>query len=228
MRGSGDQRLLAGSGRGQRDGPDVRVRGTGYRLAVALGVAVQTGWRRVALLVVAVLVLVPGVLSLGRIPGAEPVRGMTGAAGFHHRVGTAQDAYGEDEPVRLSYEVCRTRPWPARTLSGQVPVIAEFRILDQAGGVVADTSHRSHTLLLTSVRWWPGQCRSVASEWDQRYWNQHPPDEQEQRRAGTPRRGERVEPGTYRFEVRWDVSVGDEPDDLMSDAITTDTFELLP
>jgi hypothetical protein len=193
-----------------------------------MGMAVQTGWRRVALLVVAVLVLAPVVLSLGRMPGADPVRGMSGVAGFHQRAGTDQDAYGEDEPVRLSYEVCRTRPWPARTPSGQAPVITEFRILDPAGDVVADTSHRGYTLLLSSVRWWPGQCRSVASEWDQRYWNQHPPDGQEQRRAGTPRRGERVEPGTYRFEVWWDVSPGDELDDLRSDAITTDMFELLP
>jgi hypothetical protein len=103
---------------------------------------VAAGRRRVALIVVAVLVLAPVMLALGRVPGADPVRGTNGVAGFHQRVGTDLEAYEEDEPVLLTYEVCRARPWPTRVASGHVPVVAEFRIVDQTGGVVADTSHR--------------------------------------------------------------------------------------
>ena len=78
-------------------------------------------------------------------------------------------------------------------------------------------------------RWWPGQCRTATSEWDQRRWNQDPPGDKEQRQEeGLPVRHDRVEPGSYRFEVWWDTWHGEEPDELTPDPITTDTFELRP
>jgi hypothetical protein len=190
--------------------------------------AVAAGHGRIALIVIALLLLAPVVLALGRIPGADPVRGANAVAGFHQRVGTDHDMYGPDEPVLMTYEVCRTRPWPTQVASGHAPVITEFRIVDQTNRVVADTGHRVYPMVLIPVRWWPGQCRSVEQEWDQRYWNQHPREGEEQHHRGAPIRRDRVEPGIYRFEVWWNVSATDEAGDQVPDPITTETFELRP
>jgi hypothetical protein len=105
---------------------------------------------------------------------------------------------------------------------------AEFRVLDERGGVVADTTHRGSILLLGTTHWWPGQCRSVDLEWGQHRWNQEQPDPEEQQYGGVPVRGERVEPGVYRFEVWWEVSPGGEPDDRAPEPIETAPFVLEP
>lgn len=74
--------------------------------------------------------------------------------------------------VRLTFTVCRTRPWPTVTSSGnRTQVGYEWRVLADDGEVVADNLHEARTLDLFSVWWLPGQCRSGHDDWDQRYWN---------------------------------------------------------
>jgi hypothetical protein len=171
------------------------------------------------------LALVVGALALARVPGAERVEGHPGLSGFRQQAVANQERYDEGQPVELTYRVCRSRPWSAATNSG---FSAEWRVVDEQGEVVADTSHRVYPAVLIPVRWWPGQCRSVEYEWDQRYWNQHRREGEEQHQRGLPVRRDRVEPGVYRFEVWWDGSPGGEPDELTPDPILTDSFELRP
>ena len=186
-------------------------------------------WRRWSvgrlLPVAVVFAFAIGALVLARVPGTQPVEGHPGLSGFRQQGTVDQEGYDEGEPVELTYRVCRSRPWRTTTNSG---FLAEWRVVDEHGEVVADTTHRVYPAVLIPVGWWPGQCRSVEYVWDQRYWNQHPPDDEEERQAGLPIRRDRVDPGTYRFEVWWNASPDREPDDLMPDAITTGAFELRP
>ncbi|HVM14721.1 MAG TPA: hypothetical protein VM287_10390 [Egibacteraceae bacterium] len=162
-----------------------------------------------ALLFALVLVLIL-VLMGTRVLGAEPVRG--DMAGFHHQAETDRDSYEEGDPVRLTFTVCRTRPWPAVTSSsGMTQVLYDWRVLDDDGEVVADNLHAVRTLELFSVWWLPGQCRSGHDDWDQRYWNREDQPVHGGALLGVPQRGERVEPGTYRFKVRWHTARGGDP-----------------
>jgi hypothetical protein len=151
------------------------------------------------LLVTLVLLLAIGVAVLAT--AGEAVTRDGSASGFRQFADTDRTAYADGEPVRMTYRVCWARPWPTTTSStGGSDVFIGFRVLDDSGEVVADTSHTVHTLELRIVTWLPGQCRSVDREWNQRYWNQA---ERTGGPLGVPVEGERVLPGSYRFEVWW-------------------------
>jgi hypothetical protein len=176
-----------------------------------------------AIVLFVVLLTSPLAVAWARTSGGEQVAGHPVVAGFRQSAEVDGETYTENEPVVLTYRVCRSRPWPTTTSSpGRVSegsLVAEFRVLDDQGDVVADTSHRGYVLALSQSWWWPGQCRSVDLEWDQRFWNQ--PDSPEPDVAGSPVRGDRVEPGRYRFEVWWVTSRGDEHDEQVPEPIET-------
>lgn len=117
------------------------------------------------------------------------------------RLRCAHPLVAQGDPVRLTFTVCRTRPWPTVTSSGnRTQVGYEWRVLADDGEVVADNLHEARTLDLFSVWWLLGQCRSGHDDWDQRYWNRDDQPVHDGALLGGPQRGERVEPGTYRFQ----------------------------
>jgi hypothetical protein len=102
------------------------------------------------------------------------------------------------EPVRFTIRVCSSSLLPMRTDDGK----PSWQITDEAGEVVADSSHQVFTLELKTLTWSPRQCRDAASvEWDQREWNQRAAEGDEM--GGVPRRGDRVPPGRYELTARW-------------------------
>jgi hypothetical protein len=178
----------------------------------------------VTLTLLTALLVAPFAVAWARTPGGEPVAGHPGIAGFRQSAEVDRGTYAEDDSVILTYRVCRSRPWPTRTNSSfQV----EFRVVDEAAGrVVADTTHRIHPLMLVPLWWWPGRCRTAEPVWDQHVWNQEPAEEGAV--LGGPVRGDRVEPGSYRFEVWWEASAGGEPDEQVPDPIVTAPFDIVP
>lgn len=185
---------------------------------------------RVAVVVLLlVLSVLPVGVAWGRTSGGSAVAGHPGIAGFRQSAEVDRDRYEEGDAVVLTYRVCRSRPWPTRTNSPPMgSPAAEFRVVDDRGEVVADTTHRVYILSLGTTAWWPGQCRSVDLEWDQHRWNQDDPDDEEMKVVGSPVRGERVEPGAHRFEVWWLVSSGGEPDEQLPEPIETAPLVLEP
>lgn len=183
---------------------------------------------RPAVVLLLVLLTLPAGVAWGQTLGGAAVVGHPGIAGFRQSAEVDQARYEEGERVVLTYRACRSRPWPTVTNSPAGPLAAEFRVVDERGEVVADTTHQGYILSLGTTRWWPGQCRSMDLVWDQHRWNQDPPDEEEQQYGGVPVRRDRVEPGTYRFEVWWHVSAGGEPDEQLPELIETDPFVLEP
>lgn len=106
--------------------------------------------------------------------------------------------YQPGDPVPFSLSVCSASLLPMRTEDGK----PSWRITNEAGDVVANSSHQVFTLELKTLSWAPRQCRRVLSvEWDQREWNQRAlePDEP----AGVPRRGDIVPAGEYELEAVW-------------------------
>jgi hypothetical protein len=178
----------------------------------------------------AMLVMIPVAAAGAREPGGAPLEGRPGLSGFRQSAAVDQDTYDEGEAVVLDSRVCPSRPWPTWTNSPtQGPLRAEFRVLDDEGEVVADTTHQGYLLVLYLNRWWPGQCRSGQLMWDQHYWNQEDFDpERDGDVLGVSVRGDRVEPGAYRLEVWWVASPCDEPDDLAPEPIETSPFVLEP
>ncbi len=182
-------------------------------------VVARRPWTVGLLVVVGVAVVLLG----SRIVGAAPVRGAV--AGFHQKAETERASYEDSEPVRVTFSVCRTRPWPTITRSGgRTTLLYDWRIFDADSRVVADTSHRVRTSDLLQAFWWPGQCRAAQDEWDQRYWNQ-----EDRRRdvVGVPVKGDRVPPGEYRFEVRWQAARWDNPPTPQA-PVETQPFRLEP
>jgi hypothetical protein len=155
-----------------------------------------------------IIVVVAVFLALlgARMVGAEPVRG--DVTGFHQRVQTDHATYALGETVHVTYTVCRTHPWPARTASTSgMNALAQWQVVDEAGPVVAGRVHGRGTLEGRTARWFPGQCRRVEF-----WWNQHPRDV-ENRDPSAPGDDDVVPPGSYRVEVWWltgpvDVSFG--------------------
>lgn len=184
------------------------------------------GRRRMGAVVVVLLVLlaIPVGAAAARVPTGEPVAGHPGLDGFRHDVQVDRESYEPTVPVVLTYRVCRSRPWPTQTNSA---FTAEFRVIDEQGEVVADTTHRIYPQVLIPVWWAPGQCRSVEHEWDQQLWNQESADNATVA-AGSPVRGERAVPGSYRFEVWWLASAGSEPDEQVPEPIVSASFVLEP
>lgn len=181
----------------------------------------------IALLVI--LLASPLAVAWTRTSGGEPVNGQPGIAGFRHSAETDRETYEKSETVVLTYRVCRSRPWPTTTNPAwpDRSLTAAFRVVSAQGEVVADTTHRGGILSMARPpRWWPGQCRSVDFEWDQHLWNQ--PDFEDPDVAGEPVRGDRVEPGNYRFEVWWLASRGEPPDDEASKPVETPPFLIEP
>jgi hypothetical protein len=102
------------------------------------------------------------------------------------------------EPVHFALNVCSNSVLPMRTDDGK----ASWRITNDAGDVVADSSHQVFTLELKTLAWSPRQCRQVLSvDWDQREWNQRPLEAGET--AGVPRRGDAVATGRYELNAGW-------------------------
>lgn len=178
-----------------------------------------------------VLLASPLVVAWARTSGGEQVAGQSGVAGFRHSAETDLETYEESEPVVLTYRVCRSRPWPTMTNPPwpDGSLAAEFRVVNAQGDVVADTTHQGGILIMPRpTRWWPGQCRSVDFEWDQHLWNQPDSEEQAPAVGGAPVRGDRVEPGSYRFQVWWMASRGDPPDEEASEPTETPPFLIEP
>lgn len=108
------------------------------------------------------------------------------------------DRVSPGEPIHFTIRVCSSSLLPMRTDDGR----PSWEITDEAGEVVADSSHQVFTLELKSLTWSPRQCRDAASvEWDQREWNQRAAAGDEV--GGVPRRGDRVPPGRYELRARW-------------------------
>jgi hypothetical protein len=185
---------------------------------------------RPVLLLVLVLVASSVGVAWGRTLGGEPVVGHPGISGFRQSAEVDRDRYEDQEAVVLTYRVCRSRPWPARTNAPPMEggVAAEFRVVAADADVVADTTHRGYVLVLSSTWWWPGQCRAVDLEWDQHRWNQEDPEGGSPDTIGSPVRGGRVEPGEHRFEVWWHVSAGGEPDEQLPAPVVTAPFLIEP
>jgi hypothetical protein len=79
--------------------------------------------------------------------------------------------------------------------SGGANAIIVFRLIDTDGEVIIDPSPPMITTELRHVGWWPGQCRTTVSEWDQRGV-----------RGNRERQGRLTDPvggGRYYAEVRW-------------------------
>lgn len=77
-------------------------------------------------------------------------------------------SYEPGEPVHFALSVCSNRVLPTRTDDGK----PSWRITDESGNVVADSSHQVFTLELKTLSWAPRECRRVLSvDWDQRKWN---------------------------------------------------------
>jgi hypothetical protein len=115
------------------------------------------------MMLVGAIVLVGFVWVLGR---TESVGG--DVAGFRQSLVTDSAAYGEGDPVTVTFRVCRVRPWPTLASSGALTdVLHDWRIVDRSGQVVASTLYGGRTLDLRQVLWLPGQCRSRAVAWDQ-------------------------------------------------------------
>jgi hypothetical protein len=180
--------------------------------------------RAITVVVLVVLLGLPTAVAWARTLGGEAVVGHPGIGGFRQSAAVDRELYVEGDPVVLTYRVCRSRPWPTRTNSG---FVAEFRVIDADGVVVADTGHRVYQLILLRVLWLPGQCRTVAYEWDQHWWNQEAADGEDVV-LGVSVTGDRVDPGSYRFEVWWRVSAGGEPDRQLPDPTVTAAFEIEP
>ena len=107
-------------------------------------------------------------------------------------------SYRPGESVHIALSVCSNRVLPMRTDDGK----PSWRITDESGVVVADSSHQVFTAVLKTLTWAPRECRRVLSvEWDQREWNQRPLEEGEI--LGVPRRGNPVQPGSYELDTGW-------------------------
>lgn len=107
-------------------------------------------------------------------------------------------SFKRGQPVHFALDVCSKSVLPMRTDDGK----ASWRITNEAGDVVADSSHQVFTLELKMLWWWPRQCRQVLSvDWDQREWNQRPLGAGET--AGVPRRGAAVAPGRHELNAGW-------------------------
>lgn len=160
---------------------------------------------RVAVLVVGVFAFMLG--YVGRATAGEFVSGGFGLGFFRAQARIDQPSYRAGEPVRVTFSVCWAGVHPAIVSSGGgTPVLTSFKVVDEDGRAVANSSHLVRTSELFQVWWVPGQCRTIEKQWDQRYWNQeerpHGPD-------GTPVHGERVPPGRYRMEVQWQTGRGE-------------------
>lgn len=104
----------------------------------------------------------------------------------------------QGETVAFSISVCSDRLLPMRTEDGK----PSWRITDEAGDVVADSSHQVFTLELKTLSWAPRRCRWVLSvDWDQREWNQQELEPNEP--GGVPRRGDPVLAGQYELQAAW-------------------------
>jgi hypothetical protein len=104
------------------------------------------------------------------------------------------------ESIEFALTVCSNSVLPMSTDDGK-PL---WQILDSEGDLVADSSHYVFTLELKNLTWGPRSGRTgVGETWDQRLWNQPTslPDDLEI--GGVPVRGDAVEPGEYRLEVKW-------------------------
>lgn len=122
---------------------------------------------------------------------------------FRVRVTTDKQVYEHGDAVEATLRVCRASLVPTTTTGGGGTLLpVEFRVLDNDGNVVADSSHQVRTLELRTAHWLAGQCRWAHLRWDQRYWNRpgvDPPNDV----RGLPARGQTVPAGQYKFEVRW-------------------------
>ncbi len=107
-------------------------------------------------------------------------------------------SYRQGETVPFSLSVCSDSLLPMRSEDGK----PSWWITDEAGDVVADSSHQVFTLEGKMLTWLPRQCRQVLSvDWDQREWNQRALEPNEL--AGVPRRSDRVGPGHYELRAAW-------------------------
>lgn len=106
--------------------------------------------------------------------------------------------YRQGETVAFSLSVCSDSFLPMRTEDGK----PSWRITNDVGDVVADSSHQVFTLELKTLFWAPRKCRRVSSvDWDQREWNQRTLEPNEP--AGAPRRGDLVRAGQYELQAAW-------------------------
>jgi hypothetical protein len=72
---------------------------------------------RLAVLLLVVLLALPAGVAWGRTVGGAAVSGHPAISGFRQHAEVDRDRYEEQEPVVLTYRVCRSRPWPATTNS---------------------------------------------------------------------------------------------------------------
>jgi hypothetical protein len=112
--------------------------------------------------------------------------------------------------VALAGKACsKSWWWFKEGVGGGGGVHVSWRVLDDAGEVVADSSHRVRTDGLRLQIWWPRACRGWDDKWDLRYGN--PQQQTSPRFTGSAVRGEPVPLGTYRVEVEWRVGQWAQP-----------------
>lgn len=170
--------------------------------------------------VVVLLLFVASVVWMRRASGGIAVRADDPRLdGFRLETSTQEDP--GQASIQLTVGICWTGLATVRTSSaGGADVLVAFEVLDAEGDVVADTTHRLHTMELRSVLWLPGQCRTAKQDWDQHYWNRPGADEPDM--LGTPARGDLVEPGNYRFRVTWVSAHWDDIPRAVETATTSD------
>jgi hypothetical protein len=171
-----------------------------------------------------VVVVVAVFLALlgARMFEAEPVRG--DVTGFHQRVQTDRTTYAVGDTVRVTYTVCRTFPWPARTSSTSgTDALAQWQVVDETDQIVAGRIEGRGTLEGRTASWLPGQCRRVEIGWDQ-----HPRGRDVDNSDPTQvSDDDLVPPGSYRVEVWWltgptDVSFGPQS------SVSSEPFQIEP
>jgi hypothetical protein len=87
-------------------------------------------------------------------------------SGFRVRLAAEELSFSEEQIVRLTFTVCRSRILVSSTSSaGGADVLVDYRVTDPTGRIVEDSSKQIMTMELRRVFWIPGQCRSAPIEW---------------------------------------------------------------
>jgi hypothetical protein len=153
---------------------------------------------------------VAAVLGLGSLATVATGKPTGDPGAFRLSAATDRSVYQHGDRVALAGKACsKSWWWFKEGVGGGGGVHVSWRVLDDAGEVVADSSHRVRTDELRLQIWWPRACRGWDDKWDLRYGN--PQQQTSPRFTGSAVRGEPVPLGTYRVEVEWRVGQWAQP-----------------